>query len=182
MSSYSTQNQEIWKDVVGYESSYQVSNQGRVKSLSRIRMTRGPQLMPERICKLQSNPQGYLLVGLWKNSKVKRSWVHRLVLEAFIGPRLEGFITRHLDGNPANNNIKNLEWSSYSANINDRKIHGTEVWGEKNGQSRLTKNEVKKIRELYSTGNFSMAKLAKQFGVGTSTIHRVVNRIGWRWL
>jgi hypothetical protein len=92
--------EEIWKDIVGYEGIYQVSNLGEVKSLSRI-VDRG--LLPnrfqkERILKKSINAQGYYVVNLTKKSKQKVHTVHSLVAMCFIGER-NGLDTNHMDWN-----------------------------------------------------------------------------------
>ena len=69
---------EIWKDITGYEGLYQVSNLGRVKSLS----YRGSRR--EKMLKPLKNREGYLFVILYKNSEVKHFTIHRLVANAFI--------------------------------------------------------------------------------------------------
>lgn len=59
-------------------------------------------------------------------------WIHRLVLETFIGPAPEGLQTRHLDGNPRNNRLDNLCWGTPKENQADRALHGTDNKGERN--------------------------------------------------
>lgn len=70
---------------------------------------------------------GYLFVNLYQAAKVKTPvTVHRLVLEAFVGPRPDGMECRHLDGDPANNRLANLAWGSPVENASDRKRHQVE--------------------------------------------------------
>ena len=94
--------EEIWKDVVGYEGLYQVSNTGKVRSLS------DRHYLKEK--KLQKNNCGYLTVLLSKNSKQTRRTVHRLVAEAFI-PNVNALPQiNHIDEDKRNNSVSNLEW------------------------------------------------------------------------
>lgn len=107
---------ENWLPVVGYEGQYEVSNLGRVKSLKR----QNPRI-------LRSFPahRGHQCVSLW-NDKLKTAFVHRLVLEAFVGPCPgEGFMCRHLNGNPADNRVENLAWGTALENAQDVIRHGT---------------------------------------------------------
>lgn len=109
--------EEIWKDIVGYEGIYQVSNLGEVKSLSRI-VDRG--LLPnrfqkERILKKSINAQCYYVVNLTKQSKQKVHTVHSLVAMCFIGER-KGLDTNHIDSNKLNNCLNNLEYVSRREN------------------------------------------------------------------
>lgn len=109
--------EEIWKDVVGYEGLYQVSNKGRVKSLSRHREVGWANyISKERIIKPATHRQGYKYVCLHKNGNKKIFKIHRLVAIAFI-PNPNGFnCINHKDENPSNNNLENLEWCNHSYN------------------------------------------------------------------
>ena len=110
---------EIWKDVVGYEGFYKVSNKGNVYSVER-RDSRGREI-GGRILKPSPDTNGYLQVVLYKNGKSQNKLVHRLVTEAFI-PNLENHPeVNHLDEVKDNNNVENLEWCTSKYNVN----HGT---------------------------------------------------------
>lgn len=111
---------EIWKDVPGYEGRYQVSNQGRVKSLPFLQRyllrTGAPALRRtnERILSAQPINSGYLIVHLHLNNKREARLVHRLVAEAFL--QKQGDEVNHKNGNKADNTSKNLEWCARSEN------------------------------------------------------------------
>lgn len=110
-------NTEIWKDIKGYEGLYQVSNFGRIKSLSRTMNNRfgGEAQLKERIRKLYKY-QGYFRVALCKNCIQKSYNVHRLVAQAFI-PNPDNLpIINHKDENPSNNHVENLEWCTHQYN------------------------------------------------------------------
>ena len=110
---------EVWKDVVGYEGFYKVSNKGNVRSVER-RNSRGYRLAG-RILKPGHDNDGYLHVVLCKNGKRKTTTVHRLVAEAFI-PNPESLPqVNHIDEVKDNNNVENLEWCDARYNSN----HGT---------------------------------------------------------
>ena len=101
---------EIWKDVVGFEGRYQVSNIGNVKSLH----YRGHDY--ERLLKPAEHHTGYLIVRLG-NKPAKICLVHQLVAKAFI-PLVEGKkFVNHIDGNKRNNCAENLEWVTAQENI-----------------------------------------------------------------
>ena len=106
---------EEWKDIKGYEGLYQVSNLGRVKSLSNTNTRK------EKILKPIYHAR-YYQITLSKNNIRIQYRVHRLVAEAFI-PNPDGLpIINHKDENPLNNNVDNLEWcdSKYNNNYNGK--------------------------------------------------------------
>jgi hypothetical protein len=109
---------EIWKDVVGYEGLYQVSNLGRVKSLRIYIENRGGSFRErgERILKNCSDKDGYKLVGLSKDKVRMSKRVHRLVAEAFL-PNPNNLLTiNHKNTVKYDNRVENLEWDSYRDN------------------------------------------------------------------
>lgn len=108
---------EIWKDIKGYEGLYQVSNQGRVKSLERRCKTKTyTRRVPEKIRSQSLDNYGYPIVSLSKDHKHKTLAVHRLVAEAFI-PNPNNFATvNHKDEDKTNNDVSNLEWCTVQYN------------------------------------------------------------------
>lgn len=110
---------EEWRDVVGYEGLYQVSNQGRVKSLER--KGRFGRTVKERILKPAFNSWGYLQVTLYAGGKSKRLRVHRLVCQAFHENPGNKPQVNHLNEDKTDNRACNLEWCTRTENMN----HGT---------------------------------------------------------
>ena len=121
---------------------------------------------------------GHLYVTLCNNGKQKRCWVHRLVLETFDRPCPKGMECRHRDGNPANNCLDNLEWATRSANIADRRAHGTMHLGSKRAHSKLCEKDIPIIRAL-SAGGLSTYTLAAKYKVCQATIWAIVTRKTW---
>jgi len=96
--------EEIWRDVIGYEGLYQVSNLGNVKSLNyRYQKT-------ERIIKPRDAGRGYYKVMLYKDCKHEERLVHRLVAQAFVPNPENKHHVHHLDGIRNNNRADNLQW------------------------------------------------------------------------
>lgn len=98
---------EIWKDISGYEGLYQVSNFGRIKSYHRGKTS-----------VLAGTPNnGYIRIRLCKDGiRGNLILIHRLVCVAFIPNPENKPCVNHIDGNPSNNNVNNLEWCTSSEN------------------------------------------------------------------
>lgn len=111
--------EEVWKDIEGYEGCYQISSLGRVKSLPRGKGSRShPHILAPRY-----DGKGYTRVQLFKHNKGTDKKVHRLVAYAFLGEPPEGRTTiNHIDGKHDNNRVSNLEWTSQLEN-NLHSIH-----------------------------------------------------------
>lgn len=158
--------EEIWKDIVGYEGSYQVSNLGRVRSLDR-KDAKGSKIKGKLLI-IYQNRCGYMQAALYKNAKPKLIYVHRLVATAFI-PNLNNYrVINHKDEDKTNNRVDNLEWCDYKYNNNYGKMthefRSKLVAGEKHHNARLKEEDVIELRSLYKSG-CSIANLSKLFGI-----------------
>lgn len=102
---------EEWRDVIGFEGKYQVSNMGRVKSLDYLH-TKEEKILKQFL----NNRIGYLQVKLWKEGKGKTCKVHRLVAKAFLGNPSNILMINHKDECKTNNVVSNLEWCTNSYN------------------------------------------------------------------
>lgn len=114
---------EIWKDIKGFEGLYQVSNEGRVKSLDHIIVCNNgkgiaTKLTKGKIKKFTEWTKGYKRVTLSKDGIEKQYSVHRLVAEAFIDNPYNLPCVNHKDENPSNNVWTNLEWCTHKYNMN----------------------------------------------------------------
>lgn len=117
--------QEIWRDIKNYEGCYQVSNLGNVRSLTRkIDTWYGKRTAKGKILKPLITNTGYLRVDLKQHQKDKYYSIHRLVAEAFIPNPNNYPIINHIDSNPFNNNVSNLEWCTQSYNVKQSYING----------------------------------------------------------
>lgn len=115
---------ETWRPVVGWEGLYEVSDQGRVRSVERI-VQFGAQTrrVKSTVLKPGKTTKGALFVML-SNGKARNRRVHQLVLEAFVGPRPPGMEGCHWDDNKENNAVTNLRWDTHSANELDKVRNG----------------------------------------------------------
>ncbi len=119
---------EEWRPVVGWEPYYEISSRGRVRAIPRVCIRRNGSPMPiaERLLKpYRTPPMGYLAVKLKADGRKVGYRIHVLVLEAFVGPRPEGFVACHADGDHDNNVPSNLRWDTQQGNIDDLRRHGT---------------------------------------------------------
>lgn len=161
---------EEWRDVVGYEGLYQVSNYGRMKSL----IWNGGRLINPCL-----HTGGYMLVGLYKNGKRKNHFVHVLVAKAFVPNPFIKPQVNHIDGDKTNNQVENLEWVTGSENSRHAQRIGLIKYemGSTHKNSKLTAEQVRYIREHYIPYNheFSSTALAKRFGVDGETILNVIH-------
>lgn len=128
--------EEVWEDVKGYEGYYQVSNIGRVKSLTR-------KYTKERILK-HNIRNGYKAVILCVEGKPKNVSVHRLVATAFIDNSNNYPVINHIDGNRTNNEMCNLEWCTQSHNVTSAIESGAVDYEKRNPMSIDTLNKIKK--------------------------------------
>lgn len=125
---------ETWKDVVGYEGIYKVSNLGNVQRVSSFRGV-NKRYLDNYYLNARDNGKGYLRIKLTINNKSKRVMLHRIIAEAFIENPNNYPCVNHIDGNKKNNNINNLEWCTQSYNCLHSVKMGT--WGS------LSKNRKK---------------------------------------
>lgn len=112
-----------WRAIAGFEGRYVVSDDGRVKAIAAPGRGR---LNADRVLKLGKTTTGYYQVLLYPGGGahyVSRR-VHHLVLEAFVGPRPDGALGRHLDDNRENNHVSNLSWGDQSENCHDMVRNG----------------------------------------------------------
>ena len=106
--------------------------------------------------------------------------IHRLVLEAFVGPCPVGMECRHLDGNPENNRLENLKWGTHKENVADSKRHGTLQQGSRHCNAKITEKDAISIRLLYASGRYSQRDLAKWFGLSQTAIKDITTRKNWK--
>lgn len=167
---------EEWKPVVGYESFYEVSNFGRVRSLDRYDGCNRFRHGSLRATPVDKTSTGYRFINLCKYGVAKKLNVHVLVLEAFVGPRpSRNHEACHEDGDRANARLSNLRWDTAKGNQADKWVHGTMRAGSKNHKTVLSEEIVCWIKESRQ----SSLALAPMLGVSSSAIRAV--RIGQNW-
>ena len=117
------------------------------------------------------DPEGYFHHTLVPSdaSKRQRIALHVLVAITFLGPRPNGLVIAHLDGDKTNNSVENLKYVSQRENIGHRRIHGTMHCGDRSHMSRLTDHQCSRMLDCLDAG-FSRRQVAKAFGVSVSHV------------
>lgn len=121
------------------------------------------------------NQKGYMRVNLVIEGKNRPVGVHELVLDAFHGPRPEGMVGRHLDGDQTNNTPDNLAWGTHFDNAQDRQAHGRYSFGGAHHNAKLSDEQVAQIKRLRADG-MKVKDLAARYGVGISTVEDIIYR------
>lgn len=159
---------EEWRDIVGYEGLYRVSNLGRILGL-------------------RTNT-------ILKHCVNKRTHYHSVIVAAaFLGPRPKGLTVNHKDGDKSRNRSENLEYATYQANVQHAFDTGLAAKGrdhyavrypeklargERHGCAVLTEQNVRDIRKLFADGA-SYKQLSSHFGVSDVSIGRIIRRKNW---
>ncbi len=168
---------EEWRDVVGFEGFYRVSDSGRVK-----RVDSGRIISPAIDRHSQRNDRpGYLIVHLYRPGRLPKTVrVHKLVYAAFHGPVPAGKIVNHNDGNKSNNTPGNLSPATYLENshhaIQTKLIDQN---GTKNKMAKLTEESVAKIRAFHRSGRLGYIKIARLFGISSGTVRGIIKGTKW---
>lgn len=163
---------ELWKVIDDFPS-YEVSNLGRVRNLK-----------TKRVRKAVKHHSGYLQLNLVQEDKSKKVVsIHRLVAFAFCNPpdNWKDLTVNHKDGIKENVEATNLEWVSLEDNLKHaRDTFLNIVKGSSNGRSKLTEEDVLKIRGYYDNSLLSQKELAIMYKVSKATINLIVNRKTWK--
>lgn len=164
---------EIWRDIAGYEGTYQVSDQGRVRRLAGT-----PYCKEERT--LTSKPgHRYARVVLALNGKHRTFYVHHLVANAFLGGRPDGWEVNHKNGSKWDNRLTNLEYVTRAQNVEHcRVVLQHYLRGEDSPAARLSEDEVLNIRRMVAQGS-SHRKAAQQYGVDRATVGLIIRHETW---
>lgn len=161
--------QEEWKPCVGYEGRYEVSNIGRVKSL-----------VTNQLLKPATDKLGRKQVALSLNSKVKATRIHRLVAKAFISNHENKPQVNHIDNNPSNNCVENLEWCTAKENTQHmlKQNRQNPPNGERQGGHVLTEDIVRKIKKLSKDKTYY--KIGKELGINYATVYDIIKNKTWK--
>ena len=174
---------EEWITIAGFPH-YQVSSFGRVKSLPRSAMRKGHKMkVSGKILKPGKGKRGHLYVNVRHNNKATSLYVHRIVATAFLGNPPETLNqVAHWDGNPENNNIKNLRWTNQRGNSEDSIRHNTSCRpsnrGEGHPRAKLNRQIIEDAKERAMNGE-SFRRIARSYGVTHLTISNAVKGVSY---
>ena len=171
---------EVWQPVVGYEGLYEVSDQGRVRSLDRLGSSRWgnrTRLYKGTLLRQSINARGYRQVSLCKNGLRRNGAVHQMVANAFLGPTPSGMIVLHGPNGKQDNSLANIGYGTQLQNLRDDKLRdGTLQTGERHGRAKLTEELVGYIKASEKSG----AQLARELHVSDTAIYNVRKGATWR--
>ncbi len=163
---------------------YRVGTDGSVWTLHRLGCRGGIGTIWRRLQPWR-HADGYFMVALKdpKDSRAgslcfRKKYVHRLMLELFVGPCPPGMECCHYDGDPANNALTNLRWDTTRGNSADGIRLGRSTRGSRHPGAKLTEADIPKIRRLRRSG-VSPFKIADQFGVCYGTIRGIMSGKFW---
>ena len=174
---------EIWKDIIGCEGYYQVSNFGRVKRLKRLTLRKNGRLLPvkEKFLKETKQKSGYLTSFLCIGKQQKTKYIHRLVAQAFIPNPENKPQVNHINGIKNDNRVENLEWCTNKENH----IHAVKnklkfVSGQENYNSKLTEEEVYIIKGLFEYTSLNNNCISEIFNVTPQNINLIRKNKTWK--
>jgi hypothetical protein len=157
---------EIWKQIPSHPN-YAVSSMGRV---------RGPR---GNILVLGVTGWDYLTFHPYARQHRRPFYVHKAVLEAFVGPKPKGKQARHLDGNARNNKLQNLAWGTSKDDGMDRRKHGHVLRGSRCPTTKLSEQAVLGMLRMFSSGAL-IRTVAKKYKCGYTTARHIKNRDTWK--
>lgn len=160
---------EIWKDIIEFQSRYEISSFGNVRNKK-----------TQRILKPREHSGGYLQINVINNGKTKNYYIHQLVAKYFCNVPIDikNKDVNHIDGNKKNNFYKNLEYCTRSENIKhsfytnkNRNRFGEQIWN-----SKLTSKDIENINKIKKEQKMSNKKIAEMYNISESQITRALNK------
>jgi hypothetical protein len=169
-----------WKDIPGWETRYEISEYGDVRSKDMVVGAKGGKtaVRKGRVLSPVKKNNGYLAVTLTDGVNRPQIGVHRLVARAFVGECPIGLHVLHGDGDKTNNHFANLRYGTPAENVADTKRHGRQRRGSQSANAKLDDDAVRHIRESSRNG----VALAKMYNVTTAHISSVRSRRTWKHL
>lgn len=161
---------ENWANIQGYEDNYEISSSGKIRRRERVATYKNGKVVKYKVklLKLILDEDGYFKINLYKDDKMSTYRVNRLVAIHFIPNPLNLPQVNHLDGNKQNNNDWNLEWCDVYHNLDHSYKNNLK-------KTKLTKENVIEIKNMYKTGNFTQKEIGCIFNVNKEHINGIIN-------
>lgn len=162
---------EIFKPIT-FNNNYEISNYGRVRIIQHRNKSKIGKFLAIRYGGYKKK---YCRVSICN----KDYYIHRLVLETFVGSKRKPYQAAHIDGNPLNNKLSNLTWTTPKENTRHKHKHGTSPIGVKNPMSKVNDHDVSKIRYLYSQEVHPIL-ISKAFNIAPGYVSRIALYKTWK--
>lgn len=169
---------EEWKDIPGFESIYQASTLGRIRSLDRVERDR-PLPRKGKVLATYRQAGKHTHVTLYLHGKRCVMLLHRLILRTFAGEPKEGQEGDHINFNRDDNRLENLRWLSKLENMRAYFASGRHATGEKKHGAKLNPAKVLEIRRMREEGK-SRQEIAGKFGVSPMAVWQIDNGRSWK--
>lgn len=180
--------EEVWKAIPEWDGFYEVSNFGRVRSLTRtvpLLKATGKKItynVRGRLLNPKASVLGYFKYGLYRNSVGREIWGHALVMMAFVGPRPDGLVINHIDGNRGNNRLENLEYTTQLENMRHAVRTGLlKNSGEDNWNAKATEAQIRTAYFFLLLGN-TRGEAAVKSGLTVDQVREVQQGKCWKHL
>lgn len=176
---------EIWKDIENYESIYQISNCGRIKSLDRYIYQRDAEgnlyerFVPEKVLSLKkNNGNGYIVASLSNGFEQQSSnfYIHILVAKHFIPNIFNKPTVNHIDGNKSNNCVNNLEWATQKEQAQHAIKNNLTTVNTK----KLNEEKAVEIYKLVWSNQYTVKEISNIYDISKYTIWAIKNKKAWK--
>lgn len=171
---------EEWRDIPEFEGLYQVSSEGNVRSLSHL-SSNAKRYKGRMLKSATGGKQPYAGVRLSNGAIKKHRTVHTLVAEAFLGPRPDGMVINHIDGNKRNNRASNLEYCTFQDNVRHAMRNNLLNRGENVPTSKFTEAQAKEVLALSKQGK-KFSEIAALTGISPRHVRNIAKGECWGYL
>lgn len=172
------EDQVQYREITGF-TDYRIGSDGTSWSRN-PRFKFYPDSIPWKQLKPTVKKGGYLATTLYRDKKQHRRMIQRLVLEAFVGPCPDGMEACHIDHDPTNNNLSNLEWGTHQDNMTQSVSAGRIRRGETSGKTSFTEQDILDIRAAYCSGELNI-DIAKRLGKNIYCIRSINQGKAWKF-